>query len=302
MMKLFLSIPHSRPTGVPLLNKVGTLGFDGVRVDVPDDHELATAMLGELRPLLRTYPIFLLAGGHMRRASGHPWAPDELVDHVEDTCIKLRDFGFFEREPALQPPIEIGNEPDLAADFWKKNPRLLARTFSDCFDVVRDYSPTCPVLSPSVSNLNKRGFKYLETMLDEGLPEDCAIAFHRYPHRGDMQIPHPGFDNRYQQAAKLVELAAGRDLWLTETGLAEGEHKGGRIVTEDDVARAYVYDVEFWSQFPSVKAHTLYQINDGPNRTNELHRYGIRDIDGQWKPVASRVMVARKILEGKANA
>ncbi len=152
------------------------------------------------------------------------------------------------------------------------------------------------MLTPCVSNLNRRGYNYLERMLREGLPEGAALAAHRYPHDGDIYKPHPGFHTREEQASKLVELADGRDIWITETGLTEGPHDG-RFHSEEYVADALEYEVRFWSGVASVKALCWYGINDGPNRDDTEHHFGIRRLDGSWKPAAERVAQVRAAME-----
>ena len=293
-MKLLLCVPEGKPIGRSLLYEILGLGFHGVRVDVPDDHSAAEGMLEELARVPEVYPVFLIAGGHMLRSTGKPFEPGELIAHVNDTCVKLNDFGFFKRDNP--PAIEVGNEPDLAHDRWKKHSTELARTFRSCYDVVRRYSETCPVLTPCVSNLNRRGYNYLERMLREGLPEGAALAVHRYPHDGDICKPHPGFRTREEQASKLVEFADGRDIWITETGLTEGPHDG-RFHSEEHVADALEYEVRFWSRVASVKALCWYGINDGPNRDDTEHHFGIRRLDGSWKLVAERVAQVRAAME-----
>lgn len=303
-MKLILNAGNSgAPMGRVLLNEIKSFGFDGVRVDIPDNHEAATAVLNELKPkpgspsamggvdffgYVDPYPIFLIAGGHMLRDDRSPFSSEELIAHTRDCCVKMRDLGYFKVRAVQQPAIEIGNEPDLAHHHWKENPGLLARTFTDCYEVVREFSQVCPVLSPSVSNLNRRGFSYLERMLAVGFPSGSGVAFHRYPHDGEPTKPHDGFDNRDDEASHLVELAEGRDLWCTETGLSEGPHDG-TFYTEEFVADAYADEVAYWNRVPSMRALTWYQINDGPNPNEQLHHYGIRRIDSTWKPVARRV-------------
>ncbi len=294
--------------GRVLLSEIKGLGYDGIRVDIPDNHAQATEVLRELKPkpgspsalggvdffgYLPLYPIFLIAGGHMLREDGSPFLAEELVAHVRDCCIKMRDFGYFKVRAVHQPAIEIGNEPDLAHHHWKENPELLARTFTECYEVVREYSSVCPVLSPSVSNLNRRGFSYLEKMLAVGFPSGSAVAFHRYPHDGDPPKPHDGFDHRDDEASHLVELAAGRDIWCTETGVSEGPW-GEDFHSEEFVADAYEDEVAFWMRIPSMIAVTWYQINDGPDEDERLHHYGIRRMDSTWKPVARRVVTVQE--------
>lgn len=286
-MELILCAGNAgEPMGRVLLNEIVGLGYAGVRVDIPDDHAQAEAVIGELKQ--GPYAIFLIAGGTMTRADGSPWHAGSLVAHVRDVCVKLRDFGLFALNSMA---IEIGNEPDLACDEWKDHPELLARTFERCYATIREFSTTVPVLCPSVSNLNRRGFNYLDKMLKTGaIPENAGLAFHRYPHDGDPEKPHPGFVSRDDQASKIVEMADGRDLWLTETGLTEGPHKktSPEFHSEEFVADTYDYEVAFWSRVPNMRAFTWYQINDGPDEREQLHHYGIRRMDGSWKPVARR--------------
>lgn len=301
-MKLLLCVPGTgKAIGRSLLHEILDLGFHGVRVDVPDTHFGAQEVLKELARAPEVYPVFLIAGGKMVRSAGHPFSPDELVTHVNDVCIKLRDFGFFKQPGPMDafkrdelPAIEIGNEPNLAHRVWSKYPALMAETFNRCHEIVRSYSEKCPVLTPSISNLTWSGFRYLKKMMDERLPQDAKLAVHRYPHEGDVYRPHPGFSTREDQAEKLVKIAEGRDIWLTETGLTEGPHSGN-FRSEDYVRHAFEHEAHFWKRH-GVKAMCWYGINDGPDRDNTEHHFGIRRLDGAWKKVAKRVAAVRAAM------
>lgn len=296
-----LCIPGGKPIST-IYEKVSGFRFDGVRIDIPDNHIAATDVLRELvtRPYID--PILLLAGGKMTRQhpkmGGPAWRAGELVAHVNDTCIKMQALGLFDRP--IPPAIEIGNEPDLAVDEWKKKPELLAETFSRCYDVVRKYSQRVRVLSPSVSNLNNRGFEYLEAMIHSnfGLPLGCHIAVHRYPNGPNFEIPHDGFRNRGVEVTKLLQLAGRRPVWITEVGMREGPHGRGEdplYLTEEEVAGSFEWEMYFWSRVPQVQGVCWYGINDGPDRRNELDTYGVRRLDGSWKPVAHRVAAVKAV-------
>lgn len=304
MFPFYLNCGFGRPIGAELLDQVLELGFDGVRQDVPDDHPAAEAVLRELAERPDVKAIFLLAGGKMTREhplEGKPaWKPDELVAHVDDVCIKLRDFGFFSRPDSQLPALEPGNEPDLAEKPWKKEEELLARTLTRCYEVIRKYSYRVPVLSPSVSNLNERGFGYLEKMTRAGIPTDADVAVHRYPNGPRASTPHEGFDSRGAEVSKLLRLAGGRPIWITETGMREGPHGRGAkpsYLEEDQVAEAFEEEMKFWARVPQVRGVVWYQLNDGPDRTNEYHSYGIRRLNGEWKAVAQRVAEVKRKLE-----
>lgn len=309
-MNLYLNVgcvPKESPRiGRELLNQIEELGFHGIRVDIPDHHDACWRLLEELAEHPALHPIFLVAGGQMTRehpdVGGPPWSPESLVQHVWDSCQKASTLGFFER--GAPPAIEIGNEPDLAHDVWKGQPALLAETFSKCFEKARSFSARCPVLTPSVSNLNSRGFDYLRVMLEAGLPDGCAVAVHRYPNGDHPSVPHGGFASREEEIGLLMDLTGDRDVWVTEAGRSEGPIRRRRFLrppkvywlSESDVSDYMEEEVRLWAHRSRVKALVWYQINSGPDHDNELHNYGIRRMDGTLKPVAMKVRALREEL------
>lgn len=293
-MKPYICVPDKSPLPVELLRAIAQKGFHGCRFDLETDvHGVMRAQLvvWNLVPELR--PIVLLAGGHMCRADGEAWTGPGLVDHARDTALKLRETGLLGRD--LLPVLEIGNEPDLADPRWKKNPGELGRVFADCFAQAREIEPRLTVLCPSVSNLitdKGRGLRYLEKMAPH-LPPDCGVAVHRYPEGSDPTTPHEGFRTRSEEVSALRELIGERDLWVTETGFSEWI-SDERRVSEQHVADYMEADLEFWRTHGAVAA-AVYQLNSG-RWANEgsfderrLAAYGIRTIEGTWKPLAERM-------------
>jgi len=280
--------------GRELLEKIADVGFHGVRQDVPDDPTLTRELVRELADFPRLNVIFLLAGGHMTRRHGEPWEAGTLVQHVNETCRILGEAGFFDRTPP--PALEIGNEPDLAHDRWKKNPESLADAFIECYLTSREFSNQAPVLTPSVSNLNVRGLAYLRRMLERGIPPGAFVAVHRYPNGQSPTDPHDPFETRREEVAALLSLVGARDVWVTEAGRSEGPgwirrflfQKTEFWLTEQQVADYMEAELRLWAEFPQVKAVVWYQLNSGADRRNELHNYGIRRADGTFKPVAER--------------
>jgi hypothetical protein len=294
-VRTLISIPDPRPIGHDLHAQIRAHGFDGVRVDVAtDDHDANWAQVAELAMEPATFPIFLLAGGTMRRDDGRAWTARGLVDHTRDFCEKLKHHGFFNHS-VPRCAIEISNEPDLSVDDWKKKPEALAEVFSECFFVVREFSEETPVLSPSISNLNDRGFRYIRKMIDAGLPLDCGIAFHRYPAGRDFWTPHQGSATRPVEEKRLKELANGRALWATEVGWAEWNQR--YTLTELEVAERLRDEIEYWTA-AGVEALVLYQLNSGVWKASDsddhkrLSTYGARRLDGSWKPWAEAVREA----------
>jgi len=148
-----------------------------------------------------------------------------------------------------------------------------------------------PVLCPSISNLNGRGFGYLTKMLPH-LPPDCAIAFHRYPAGVDFEASHHEYPSRFDEVNRLRELARGRELWNTETGWAEQNRD--YTLSELQVAERMEREHAFWSS-SGVKCWTPYQVNDDvidaddDHDARRLKTYGGRRPDGTWKPWADRI-------------
>jgi len=299
-MHVYLNLGYNPQAGAggaigrELLDKIADVGFRGIRQDVPDDTGLTRDLVRELAGSPRLDVIFLIAGGHMTRPDGVPWEKQSLVRHVKETCEILASHGFFDR--TTPPALEIGNEPDLAHSRFKHHPGDLADTVRECYSAIREFSENSPVLTPSVSNLNERGLSYLRRMLDRGVPEGASIAVHRYPKGRSPSDPHDPYDTRDDEVAALLSLVGGRDVWVTETGRSEGPGWVRRFLfqktefwlTEEEVADYMEAELRIWARFPRVKALVWYQLNSGSNRRDELHNYGIRRVDGTFKPIAER--------------
>lgn len=280
--------------GVELLDAISEHGFDGVRVDVDRGESDAAHVQRreQVRGFLarpRFFVVFLVGGGHIEVTGRY------LVAHVKDLCLKLLEEGYYERGYFA---IEPGNEPDIAVDHWRKDPQEMGKRFAECYDVVQEYFPNVPTLSPSISNLNKRGLRYLERMVPY-LPRGCAVAFHRYPAGPAFDIPHKGFGSRFDESDLLKELADGRDLWNTETGWAEDN--GGYVLGEDQVAARMTREAGFWESL-GCKAWCAYQLNsavvniDDTEDERRLKSYGARTADERrWKPWAKAI---RELKQG----
>ena len=302
-MKLYLNLGYI-PTpgssiGRELLDQIAALGFHGIRQDLPDDHDLCRQLLEELAGYERLHPLFLIAGGRMTRdhprAGGPAWTRESLRQHAEDVCRKLDELDYFDRPDP--PALEIGNEPDIGVALWKDNPKLLGETFAECYATVRGFTQRSVVLTPSVSNLNQRGLAYLRKMLARGLPTGATVAVHRYPNGRDPTNPHLGFETRDKEIEELVRLVETADVWVTETGRTEGPDRVRQLflpdlefrMTEEEVSAYMEAELRFWAGVPRVKTVTWYQLNSGPNPDDPLDNYGIRRLDGTFKPVADRL-------------
>jgi hypothetical protein len=281
------SDPHTPATyGAIDAGTLGQIGerFDGVRVDVsPGDTDVDHEMRWEQMRSLAASPLFalfLIGPGQIDLRSG------ELIQKSKDFAVKLVNAGYGERGHAA---VEIGNEPDLAVSRWKKDPIAMAKTFAECYARVKELLPDMPVLSPSISNLNRRGLGYLEKM-EPYLPE-CAVAFHRYPASLEFDTPHRGYRSRLHELDELKALAGGRELWNTETGWSE--YNKGAWLSETEVAERMIREDELWAQY--CRGWTAYQINSGVTAHSDnddemrLKTYGARRSGGSWKRWADAI-------------
>ncbi len=275
-----------------LLLRFRDMALAGIRCEstLPLDERWRGAIDGLAASEWESSNIYLLFGGHMTKfqggtssEQGEPWLPDEMPQYASQRANDLRIRGLGNKGEAM----EIGNEPDLAHERWKsiRHAKELAEVTNRCADEIRTLLPDVTVLSPSVSNLNARGFGYLERML-ETLDPSIGIAFHRYPAGDSPHISHKGFKDRNAEDNKLKCMAEGRELWCTESGFSNYD---GR--TEDEQADYIDVDMRF-NDDRGLAHYTLYNINDGED-DHRLSHYGIRHAgeahDGEWKVIGQKL-------------
>lgn len=102
-----------------------------------------------------------------------------------------------------------------------------------------------------------------------------------YPHQG-FRIRDYG--TRRTEFEWLLAMCAGKPLIISEFGWANTTG-----TTEEDQAAAITREWTAIRDQLNPYAACLFQINDGANPTEREHRYGIRRLDGTWKPVAYTV-------------
>jgi hypothetical protein len=183
--------------------------------------------------------------------------------------------------------IELLNEPDLNGPEPEEYEKLVPQFAATCEEL------GLPLWAGSVSNLNERGFEYLRKANVRGWPSYANVSIHRYPNGNSPLTPHGGFDSRYDETATLKILIGQRRWCCTEFGYHTcdrtewwqkllGMH---RQWTDAQVKEYVEWEWKFWEAEGAASA-VLYQINDGPE-PDSSERYGIRWVDGAWKPVAA---------------
>ncbi len=151
-----------------------------------------------------------------------------------------------------------------------------------------------------VSNLNQRGLRYLREARVDRWPADVRVSVHWYPHNDSRRNPHPGFVSRDHEVAELLALIGDRPWGVSEFGFHTTARKvswldrwlgvRGTAWTDAQVAAMVADEWAFWEEAGAVGA-VLYQVNDGPSagsaKPEALDTFGIRRLDGSWKPVAA---------------
>ena len=301
-MRLYLNAGFGDPIGDATLAEIRRLGFTGVRQDFqkPDDpfNDDHKRRLAEELAASQAPAILLVIGGKMGR-DGNILPLDEVARLCESAARIANAAGLFDFPvPAV---IEIGNEPDIAYGY-EPNPAAFAELMRVGTEAVHAVRGDISVVSGGIATTNQRGLRYLERAAEHGLPKDIAIGYHTYRTTVPPEKAHSGFRNRDAEMTRLKRVAAGRPIWCTEAGwhTAKSQPSGWKFwkkvqFTDAQVADFVEREAAFNAKHGAV-AFTVFQLNDGPEQQAYEHRFGIRYLDGSYKPVAQRVeQMARRL-------
>lgn len=257
MMLRGLQAGFGEPLGTPLLMALADRGVALLRLDLQTvlDPARAALLVAEvqtvgLRPLL---------------------------------IIRPEQAGWLPIAPALD--VEILNEPDLAG--W--SPSGYANVVTSA---VRVLAPEHRIWAGSLSNCSKRSLGWLAQVLPQ-LPACVGVTVHRYPKNGGRPSDgQEGFKNRLDELAAVRRIVGARPWGCTEFGYHTGPQQTGWWLwrkrwrwTEEQVAGFTAMEWQFWEQAGAAFA-VWYQLNDG--RTSDpVDLFGLRRLDGSWKPVAA---------------
>lgn len=186
---------------------------------------------------------------------------------------------------------EWRNEPDINTNFYLP-PEDYAREFVEACKVAA-MSPVAELGGPVASNLNRRGHDYLLAVIAAcggSLPSNAFGVTHRYGHN-DVETSHrlskwkPWGDFKSREAEYewfRTTIGAGRPWVISETGWASAED-----ISEATQAEYAAREFQLAKDM-GAKALVWYQVNDGPG-SFPIDHFGLRRIDGTWKPVADVV-------------
>jgi hypothetical protein len=255
-MKLGLQVCFGDLIGAGLLSELRAMGCQIIRIDTQRSVDLA-----HIAAMAR-----------------------EVTDAGMEPCTIINDAALLAAIPDGQ-IVEFGNEPDLGAQFG----------WPDAAEYIRQAREAATLDAGRhrlfigvISNLNTRGFRFLESMEWASIPAHVGCAFHRYPDGDSPQPATPsrerrfrGPDHRDREVAELRRIVGDRPLILSEVG-----YHTANGLSEDQQAAHMVWERAFWARH-GIEIAVAYQINSGPDPREVQHQYGFRRIDGSWRPVAA---------------
>lgn len=246
-----------QPLGDETLEAVKAHGFTIVRIDLQGQD-------ADGRPLPTGLPLETSAG-----------LAREVIDHgLQPLCIVRKADQMLALPPGAL--VELGNEPDLEQFGWTVESYIREARF--CVAVARESGQR--LYLGVVSNLNRRGFSFLEALPWREWPTTICASAHRYPEGRDPRTPHKGCKNREHEIEKFKAIVGPRPIAITEVGYSDGPG----YWSENDVAAHMAWERQLFDHH-GFEIVVGFQANDGPNADTESH-FGFRRLDGSWKPVA----------------
>jgi hypothetical protein len=180
--------------------------------------------------------------------------------------------------------VEVVNEPDLAG--W--DPAAYADAV--CHADAQLQGPHT-IWAGGVSNCSRKKLDWLAQVVMR-LPPRFAVSVHRYPKNGATPAaPQEGFRTRNDEMRALLKIVGPRPFGNSEVGYHTGPQKTGHLWwtrrwhwTDGQVAAFAMQEWQLWRE-AGARFATWYQLNDGTG-LDPLDHYGIRYLDGTWKPVS----------------
>lgn len=288
-MRVYVNAGFGECLGAETLAWIRDHGFAGIRQEVfrgedaePIIREIADSGLEA---------ILLLCGGHMERISFQ-----HTVDLARHVAIVVRDVVGID---VGRIAVEIGNEPDLACEEYKRHPDEFAKLVREAAAAIWQETPAMTVIAGGVSNTHRDGLAYLEKASRAGFPPGCHIGYHSYHTTTPPEVPHPSFRSRQEEFDRLDDICAGRPKWCTEVGwhtypsdVRVGVLRQRKTVHFGDAQVADFTDRELRLQRAAgAVCAAVFQLNDAPVEppSSYEHRHGVRRQDGSAKPVAVRI-------------
>lgn len=269
-MRYYLNAGFGEPLSDSDLSLILDLGYNGVRQDVPSV-EKAGELVKNLRFVKGIYVI--------------PVADENTCQQIAHAvCMEAASLG-----EASNTAVEVGNEEDLKGKRWSKDPAGWTALVKDVATIAASYSPDIQVVSGGVSSVSREAMDWLTRSKVRELNENVVIGYHQYRSTPPQQ-PLKGYASRDEEFEALVEASGARTVWCTECGWHTAQRSEGWLCrrkwayTDEQVALFLQQEIAL--NVGKAECFTVYQLNDGPNPSNDQDCFGIRRIDGTLKPSA----------------
>jgi hypothetical protein len=180
--------------------------------------------------------------------------------------------------------IEVLNEPDLQG--------LTPLRYVENVRAVQAYAAgRHRIWAGGVSNLTTRKVKWLREVVMRLSPE-VGVTVHRYPKNGEPpRTAQDGFRTREEEMAAVRSIVGTRPWGCSECGYHTGPQSKGWWFwrrtwrwTDAQIGVFGLEEMRYWRNAGAAFA-VWYQLNDGTS-ADPIDRFGIRRLDGGWKPVA----------------
>jgi hypothetical protein len=233
-------------------------------------------------------------------ASGDRALNQRMVDEVVEQGIRPLVLCFPEQVQTIPEwvDIEILNEPDIGGHQWPKiNPEAYAQLVNEIMPIARERHMR--VWAGAISNTSKEGLAWLGRAVAL-LADDVGVSIHRYPQRpGDApSVPRTGHASRATEIAVVKAIVGNRPWGVTEFGWKQDPYNTASSwwerflgllgvsyttrLTDAQQAQYASDEFDLWLNTAGAEFAIWYQLNDADGK--EL--FGLRRVDGTWKPVA----------------
>lgn len=249
-----------------VMNEIHALGFRMIRVGVHTDPS-EEHVLGFLQQFPFEDLIIVRDAAHVELLGGH----------LEDRHV------------------EYWNEPDIAIDGIIP-PHIYAAEAALFVAACHRVGAT-PWIG-SISNTNQRGLTWLRQMF-AALPvieQPFGVTIHRYPNGQYWKTPHDGFGSIDDEIQAVKAIIGDRPWACSEFGEHTSPQRKYKWLpkwwpgntwqrTDAQVAQDIALAWDDWRRLGAQFA-VQYQITDGPDPSIDQNTFGIRRLDGVYKPVA----------------
>jgi hypothetical protein len=265
-MDVLLNAGFGEALGLEQLQEIKARGFSGVRQDI-----LSPAKAGELvsETISASMPSLF------------------IVRSIETAKAAAKAIRLWPSQG-----IELGNEEDS-----KQTPKAYYRSLIEMSTAVRLVNRDVPIWTAGITTHDKKRLGWLEEVYTLGVPSDIGCCVHGYAQELPPGVPRPGFKTRAEEYAAIRRIIGPeRRLAQSEIGwhcapfrVRKGWFKTVTRQWTDEQVASFLQGELTVAKANGLAFSTVFQLNDGPDPRNHEHNFGIRGLNGTWKPQAEAV-------------